>query len=59
LLKERRLRAADADDAAREAAFGDWPIGAQLYRVVGLNGREAASVARIVWGPGRRCSMRL
>jgi hypothetical protein len=25
MLEERPLRAVDVDDAAREAAFGDWP----------------------------------
>jgi hypothetical protein len=46
MLVERPLSAADADDAAREAAFGDWPAGARLCRVTNLDGREVASVGR-------------
>jgi hypothetical protein len=42
MLVERPVSAADADDAAREVAFGDWPIGAQLCRVSGPDGREVA-----------------
>jgi hypothetical protein len=44
MLEERPLRAVDVDDAAREAAFGHWPIGAQFCRIADLNGQEIASV---------------
>ena len=48
MLVERPLSAADADDAAREAAFGDWPAGTRLCRVTSLDGREVASVGRVL-----------
>jgi hypothetical protein len=48
MLEERPLRAVDVDDAAREAAFGDWPIGAQFCRIAGLDGQEIASVGRVL-----------
>jgi hypothetical protein len=48
MLVDRPLSAADADDAAREAAFGDWPAGARLCRVTSLDGREVASVGRVL-----------
>jgi hypothetical protein len=46
VLEERPLRAASADDAAREAAFGGWPGGANVCRIADLAGKEVASVAR-------------
>jgi hypothetical protein len=48
VLEERRLHAASADDAAREAAFGNWPVKAQVCRIADLDGQEVASVARFV-----------
>jgi hypothetical protein len=47
MLEERPLRAVDVDDAAREAAFGDWPIVAQFCRIAGLNEQEIASTGRV------------
>ena len=52
VLVDRPLSAADADDAAREAAFGDWPAGGRLCRVASLDRREVASVGRVL-PPGR------
>ena len=46
VLEERALRAADADDATREAAFAGWPTGARVCRIADFNGKEVASVAR-------------
>jgi hypothetical protein len=46
MLEERPVRAADVDDAVRQAAFGDWPDGAQSCRVIGVDGQEIASVGR-------------
>jgi hypothetical protein len=51
MLVDRPLSAADADDAAREAAFGDWPADARVCRITSLDGREVASVGRV---PGPR-----
>ena len=48
MLEERSLRAVDVDYAVREAAFGDWPIGAQLCRIAAVNGQEIASVGRVL-----------
>jgi hypothetical protein len=48
VLEERPLRAASADDAAREAAFRGWPDGARVCRIADLDGKEVASVARFV-----------
>lgn len=47
ILEDRRLRAADVDDAVREAAFGDWPAGTQICRIAGIDGLEIASVGRV------------
>ena len=47
MLEERSLRAVDVDYAVREAAFGDWPIGAQFCRIAGLDGQVIASVGRV------------
>jgi hypothetical protein len=47
MLEERSLRAVDVNDAAREAAFGHWPIGAQFCRIASLDGQEIASVGRV------------
>jgi hypothetical protein len=46
VLEDRLLAAIDADDAAREAAFGGWPAGARICRIADLDGQEVASVAR-------------
>ena len=46
VLEERPLRAASADDAAREAVFGRWPAGARVCQIADLDGKEVASVAR-------------
>lgn len=45
--EDRHVRAADVDDAVREAAFGDWPVGTQLCRIAGIDGLEIASVGRV------------
>lgn len=46
LLVDRLLSATDADAAAREAAFGNWPAGARVCRITNPDGREVASVGR-------------
>jgi hypothetical protein len=46
MLEDRHVRAADVDDAVREAAFGNWPAGTQLCRIIGMDGLEIASVGR-------------
>ena len=46
MLEERSLHAVDVNDAAREAAFGHWPVGAQFCRIASLDGKEIASVGR-------------
>jgi hypothetical protein len=48
VLEERVIRAASADDAAREAAFSGWPLGARVCRIADPDGRELASVARFL-----------
>jgi hypothetical protein len=47
MLEDRPLRAADVDDAVREAAFGEWPAGTQFCRITGQDGLEIASVGRV------------
>jgi hypothetical protein len=47
MLEERSLCAVDVNDAAREAAFRAWPIGAQSCRIASLDGQEIASVGRV------------
>ena len=47
MLEERSLHAIDVNDATREAAFGQWPIGAQSCRIASLDGQEIASVGRV------------
>jgi hypothetical protein len=47
VLEDRPVRAADVDDAVREAAFGDWPADTQLCRIAGMDGQEIASVGLV------------
>jgi hypothetical protein len=48
VLEARVIRAMSPDDAAREAAFSGWPQGARVCRIADPDGRELASVARIL-----------
>ena len=47
MLVDRPLSAADADDAAREAAFGDWPADARVCRAIRSSRLRKRSSARL------------
>jgi hypothetical protein len=46
VLEDRPIKASDADDAVREAAFRGWPDGARVCRIADLDGNELGSVSR-------------
>jgi hypothetical protein len=47
VLEDRPVRAADVDDAVREAAFGDRPADTQLCRIASMDGQGIASVGLV------------